>query len=86
MDSGEYIHYGIADALTDFLMHQKLQQQNIELNINKNGLPLAKSSNLQIWPILVNINTTDSVFVIGAYIGNSKPGNSNVFLKEFMMN
>lgn len=82
--SGEYIHYGVADALTDFLIHEKEMQLNIYLNINIDGLPLSKSSNLQIWPILMNINTTDNVYVIGAYTGHSKPDDCNLYLKEFI--
>lgn len=56
----------------------------IHLNVNIDGLPLSKSSNLQTWPILINVNGTPNVMVIGAYCGNSKPLSPNDYLQRFV--
>ncbi|XP_017491769.1 PREDICTED: uncharacterized protein LOC108379916, partial [Rhagoletis zephyria] len=48
MGSGEYVHYGVESALTDFLCRTDFSGNCLNLNINIDGLPLAKSSNTQI--------------------------------------
>lgn len=58
----------------------------IKINININGLPLAKSSQSQLWPILgqiYNIGINKTPFLIGAYHGYKKPKNAKDFLQEF---
>ncbi|XP_049316483.1 uncharacterized protein LOC125779291 [Bactrocera dorsalis] len=84
MGTGEYIHYGIEDSLTDFLLRKSFDFTEIHLNINIDGLPLAKSSNLQAWPILINVNGEPVVMVVGAYCENSKALCPNIFLQRFV--
>lgn len=49
------------------------------------GIPLAKSSNSQIWPILAYIiDTTKKVFPVGIYHGTAKPKDSNDFMADFI--
>ncbi|XP_070513005.1 uncharacterized protein [Cardiocondyla obscurior] len=85
-DNGHYYHYGLENALQDKLQWANLNDINeIQININIDGLPLAKSSQSQLWPILgviFNINNTDP-FLIGAYHGNKKPANASTFLQRF---
>lgn len=80
---GEYVHYGVKDTLTDFLLKNSSYSGELSLNINIDGLPLAKSSNLQTWPILINVNGTPDVMVVGAYCGQSKPLCPNAYLSKF---
>lgn len=52
------------------------------------GVPLAKSSASQFWPILcyfdkLNITKT-SVFFVGLYWGKQKPKNSNNYLTQLV--
>jgi len=56
----------------------------IELLINVDGLPIAKSSNSCLWPILCSSTKQKKVFVIGSFHGFEKPNNSNEFLKKFV--
>lgn len=84
MGSGEYVHYGVVNALSSFLHQTDFAENCLNLNFNIDGLPLTKSGNLQTWPILVNVNGTDDVRVIGAYCGDRKSSNSNDFLNEFV--
>lgn len=77
MDGGKYVHYGITDSLTDFVRHNNVQSDYLELNFNVDGLPIAKSSGAQVWPILMNVSSSEAVFAIGVYQGYTKPKNSN---------
>jgi len=53
--------------------------------VNTDGLPISKSSKSQLWPILAQIVSEDSVpFLVGAYHGYSKPTTSNNFLQHFV--
>lgn len=84
MGEGFYIHYGIEDALTDFLISNEFNKNEIELDFNIDGLPLCKSSNKQVWPILGNVVDSSFILVIGVYEGYSKPKNNNEFLNQFV--
>ncbi|XP_073819951.1 uncharacterized protein [Musca autumnalis] len=84
VDPGEYVHYGIKDALTDFLSKCQYGCLDISLNVNIDGLPLFKSSLKQVWPILINVHGTKPVLVAGIYAGSSKPRDASLYLKEFV--
>lgn len=57
--SGRYVHMGLQNALQRFLRQNKwFTDSNIKVSFNIDGLPLYKSSNLQLWPILGLIKTT----------------------------
>lgn len=58
---------------------------NLKLQVNVDGLPLFKSSKVQLWPVLGHfVNLTSAPFVIGIYCGDKKPTNSNEFLSPFV--
>lgn len=61
-----------------------LQEETIELLINIDGLPLTKSSNNSLWPILCSDTCIKKVYLIGAYQGNEKLNDSNLFLSKFV--
>lgn len=84
--SGDYLHYGFEKALTNIMneqMPETLMEVNILVDLNIDGLPLAKSSKSQLWPILGKIVSPfkSRVFFIGAYHGNVKPSS---FVHEFL--
>lgn len=57
--------------------------KDIKIAIGIDGLPLAKSSNSQLWPILSFIvDETKTVFPVGVYHGNAKPKDRNYFISE----
>jgi len=59
--------------------------KDIKIAIGIDGLPLAKSSNSQLWPILAFIvDETKTVFPVGVYHGNAKPKDSNDFMVDFI--
>ncbi|XP_075167624.1 uncharacterized protein LOC142239727 [Haematobia irritans] len=84
MGGGTYVHYGVKDAITDFLVKTEYNYRTIIIDINIDGLPLCKSSTKQVWPILAGVVNTDEVLLVGTFEGYSKPENSNEFLREFV--
>ena len=78
---GSYLYLGIKNEIINAM--ESFQQQEVLLDVNIDGLPLSKSSKLQLWPILVSFYESN-VFVIGLFFGTSKPGNVNDFLVNFV--
>lgn len=70
-DGGLYWHRGLKESLHLKLQGVKYIPQKISLNINVDGLPIAKASNAQFWPILFNIHELYFLepAVIGIYCG-----------------
>lgn len=87
---GHYYHVGIQKSLEQ--QYKNLQilpnhETGVIIAVNIDGLPLTKSTNSQLYPILsVNksINSRNNVSVIGIYHGNEKPSVFNVFLQDFV--
>lgn len=82
---GHYFHYGLENALRKKLQCNENISSTIKININIDGLPLAKSSHSQLWPILGQIydHPCTEPFLIGSYHGYKKPINACEFLQEF---
>jgi len=85
---GEYYHFGLQCGIIHFLKQHPLfctSNSTISVMINIDGLPIAKSSNSQVWPILGSIYKYNHVFIIGVYFGKEhKPASSNEFLNDFV--
>lgn len=81
---GHYFHYGLEKALRMELKSGVNVDDIINININIDGLPLTKSSQCQLWPILGQINNSNSEpFLIGTYHGYTKPSDVQEFLRDF---
>ena len=82
-----YFHFGLATMISSTLKKyssddvQSLDRIIISLNID--GLPLFKSSNTSVWPVLGAITNLKPMksFLITVTVGNSKPSNLD-FLNE----
>ncbi|KAJ8977152.1 hypothetical protein NQ317_016819 [Molorchus minor] len=83
---GQYVHMGLEKALKKFLRQNKnFTDSVIKISFNIDGLPLFKSSNLQLWPILGLVkNSVGKPFVIGIFCGASKPKPLNLYLEDFI--
>jgi hypothetical protein len=57
----------------------------ISLKVNVDGIPLFKSSNVVLWPILCIVNEAadQTPFVCGFFVGPCKPQNNIEFLQSF---
>ncbi|XP_067204058.1 uncharacterized protein [Linepithema humile] len=89
LGSGKYIHFGLASGLKRSIkMYSNfINDNNIKININVDGLPISKSSGSQFWPIMISIQDIDIYtlpVIIGVYHGMCKPNNCNDFLANFV--
>lgn len=83
---GQYYHFGVKCGVTKAI--ESMESKNMKdlwLNINVDGLPIAKSSGSQFYPILGSLTCDpEFVFLIGLYWGYEKPSDSNELLKDFV--
>ncbi|CAH8563216.1 unnamed protein product [Schistosoma curassoni] len=81
LDSGTYYHLGLKSSLLRISGHwlRRIRFNELQLQLNYDGLSLFKSSNQQLWPILGRIVAplVSSVFVVGIYGGEVKPSDFN---------
>ena len=81
---GSYLYLGIRSGVVRILDSISLKVNEISLDVNIDGLPLFKSSKLQLWPILGSF-IGSNVFVIGLFSGTSKPDCVNEFMEDFIL-
>ena len=84
---GEYCHLGLAKGLQQLLTNGPFPQGRcLELQFNVDGMPLFRSSNACLWPILCKLKYPNyqEPFVVGIYHGNEKLGDASEFLAEFV--
>ncbi|KAJ8018857.1 hypothetical protein HOLleu_42927 [Holothuria leucospilota] len=88
---GSFYHIGLKKGIMSKL-HNNSNTKNVydlkevSVKINIDGLPLFKSSNMQLWPILgiVDQLTDKEPFIISVYCGLHKPISANEFLEPFI--
>ncbi|XP_032796164.2 uncharacterized protein LOC116932512 [Daphnia magna] len=93
VEPGQYYHFGLARRIQYMLdrygghLTESLDEVLIFL-INADGLPLAKASGCQVWPIQCrffnSLMEKWPPFLLGVYQGNSKPANANDYLEDFV--
>lgn len=87
LSSGKYVHYGLGKSLEHLLIQNPqivFDGNVIRLDLNIDGLPIAKSTKSQLWPILCKLSDFQQPpFLIGAYHGYSKAPLSE-FLQPFV--
>lgn len=85
-ETGEYYHFGLEKSLTRCNYQFLIDEENVHIDIGIDGLSLAKSSKLKIWPITgAFVNKPNvSPFLIGAYKGYSDPKSIDAFLFDFV--
>jgi len=67
---GEYFHFGLHNIIKQMVL--KDNDKCFKLLINIDGLPLAKSSQASLWPILCSNTVNMTVYLVGAYFGYKK--------------
>ncbi|KAJ8018126.1 hypothetical protein HOLleu_44057 [Holothuria leucospilota] len=84
---GSYYHFGIMKGvLSKLSKYSVVPKQHVTMQINIDGLPLFKSSSLQLWPILGMVDELPQKepFMIGVFSGTSKPSSAQEFLRPFV--
>jgi Domain of unknown function (DUF4218) len=88
---GSYVYRGIATELLSGRHIEGISDRTIAIQINVDGLPLFKSSTVQLWPILGLVENYNGIlqcnrqpFVIALYCDNSKPKDITAFLADFV--
>lgn len=85
LDSGQYIHLGLKQCLTTFFISNKLPSiDEFAIDINIDGVPLAKSSNICLWPILICVVGYDTVLLVSTYFGRTKPSDIDSYIRPFV--
>lgn len=79
---GEFFYLGLYNVIKQML--QKSISKCINLLLNIDVLPLHRSSNASLWPILCSNTIQKDVYLIGAYFGYSKPYDANVYLQPLV--
>lgn len=86
ISGGEFVYFGILRGIMQLEADViKACTDTIELQVNIDGVPLFRSSNAQLWPILGRVVGLKQPFIIGAFCGSTKPLNVNEFLSDFIM-
>jgi hypothetical protein len=76
------IESGILKVISTHLEYFRSNNEVI-LTFNVDGVPLFKSSNVQMWPILCSVQHFEP-FVVAFYCGNSKPNSVVGYLDDFL--
>ena len=89
-DGSTYSHIGILKKLQQIFETISgdpcFSSDRLSIQVNVDGIPLYKSSNIQLWPILgiLKGTTVEKPFTIGVYAGSHKPRNMAEFLHDFI--
>lgn len=69
--NGEYMHLGIRANLAMLNLHEVPKQ--LTITISWDGVRIFKSSRMQMWPIVMEVEETKDIFLIGVFLGHKKP-------------
>ena len=82
---GMFSYLGVKNEMVRIIEEGKNVPDKIfQININIDGLPLFKSSNQSLWPILGLFTNSNSPFPIAVFCGNGKPSDCQLFLEAFL--
>lgn len=81
--NGEYIYYGLKSGIRDYLEECPSLTGAVMLDINIDGLPIFKSSQKQLWPILAKFHESEP-FIVALFCGNGKPDPVEDYLLDFI--
>ena len=86
ISGGHYHHFGLSSTISHVLREKLLVNGEIlKLQLNIDGLPIHKSTDSSMWPILGLIEKTETKpFAIGIFYGQEKPQLVDEYLQEFI--
>ena len=81
--NGEYYYFGLEKGIVQCIIQNSFSGDKIELVVNTDGVPIFKSTNVQLWPILCKFHFFNP-FLVALYCGNSKPSSPDDFFCDFL--
>lgn len=89
MKPGSYCHYGLKEGLERVILNSQQYHKPIAVSFNIDGLALFKSTSTVLWPIQCLVHgcvgsCLPNPFVVGAFVGTSKPDSANDYLRPFV--
>ena len=81
--NGEYYYFGLEKGIVQCILQNSFSGDKIELVVNTDGVPIFKSINVQLWPILCKFHFF-SPFLVALYCGNAKPSSPDDFFCDFL--
>ena len=76
--NGEYYYFGLEKGIVQCILQNSFSGDKIELVVNTDGVPIFKSTNVQLRPILCKFHFL-SPFLAALHCGNSKPSSPDDF-------
>ena len=80
--NGKYTYFGVRKTIEKIVTTSNYTNRKSNLTVNIDGLPLFKSSSLQLWPILIRFSSFKPV-PVALYCGYKKP-DMGEYLVEFV--
>ena len=80
--NGEYTYFGVRNTIEKIVTANKFTDKKINADVKIDGLPLLKSSSLQLWPILIRFIYFKPV-PVALYCGYKKP-DMGEYLEKFV--
>lgn len=93
---GKYFYFGVKTHLQKLIQYNildnfkfpkhKLIHRHLSLSLSTDGVPICKSTNLSMWPILVMVDQARNLgpFLVALYSGETKPTSISEFLKPLI--
>jgi hypothetical protein len=85
---GKYHHFGLVESVCNCIKQLPVDfiaPSELSLFVNVDGLPLFKSSGMQLWPIMGKLDGFPTgPFLIGLWAGSKKPTDADAFLEDFV--
>jgi hypothetical protein len=85
--AGSYYYFGVQSSLSNLVRGNGMWQgaDELKMHINVDGIPLFKSTNTALWPILGRFpEISPSPFPIAVFCGPTKPASLDEFLYDFV--
>ncbi|XP_018006732.2 uncharacterized protein LOC108664619 [Hyalella azteca] len=85
--NGTYQYFGLKSGISRVIEQHGDFFRRVgvaSLNFNVDGMPLFKSSSLQLWPILCSVENHEP-FIVGIYCGKHKPSPVAEYLSDFLL-
>ena len=81
---GQYIYLGLEKGILHRLYNaDEYSGTVVQLLVNVDGLPLYRSSSLELWPIMCSFNNCKP-FIVALYCGVGKPSGVEAYVENFL--